>query len=81
MEHIIETHSPGAPARILAQHTGDSNKLPKPPLPPKPSRIHKPVLPPKPTRGVVSRPSSPTSDEHLQGRENILQIIVQTCPS
>ncbi|ORZ19841.1 ras guanine nucleotide exchange factor domain-containing protein [Absidia repens] len=70
MEHIIETHSPGTPARILAQHTGDSNKLPKPPLPPKPSRIHKPVLPPKPARGVISRPSSPTSDEYLQDKSS-----------
>lgn len=70
IEHIIETHSPGTPARILPQHTGDSTKIPKPPLPPKPSRIHKPVLPPKPIRGVISRPSSPTSDEHLQDKSS-----------
>ncbi|KAI8334950.1 ras guanine nucleotide exchange factor domain-containing protein [Chlamydoabsidia padenii] len=71
LEHIIETHSPGAPTRIPTQHTGDSTKFPKPPLPPKPSRIqNKPFLPPKPSRGMVSRPSSPTSDEHLQDKSS-----------
>ncbi|KAI8081606.1 ras guanine nucleotide exchange factor domain-containing protein [Halteromyces radiatus] len=70
MEHIIETHTPGTPARLQPQHTGDSQKFPKPPLPPKPSRIHKPVLPPKPVRGVVSRPSSPTNDDYLQDKSS-----------
>ncbi|KAI8342090.1 ras guanine nucleotide exchange factor domain-containing protein [Chlamydoabsidia padenii] len=71
MEHIIETHSPGAPTRIPAQHTGDSVKFPKPPLPPKPTRIHnKPNLPPKPTRNALSRPSSPTNDDYLQDKSS-----------
>ncbi|KAI7874898.1 ras GEF [Lichtheimia hyalospora FSU 10163] len=55
IEHIIDTHSPSKnqiPEPIVP-------KSPRPPLPPKPSRIQKPVIPPKPIRPA---PSSPIKD-------------------
>ncbi|CAO3615644.1 unnamed protein product [Cunninghamella echinulata] len=73
IENIIESHTPGIPTKIQPQNTGDSQKFPKPPLPPKPSRIHKPVLPPKPTRNVPinsSSSSTTTNDEYLQDKSS-----------
>ncbi|RCI03285.1 Ral guanine nucleotide dissociation stimulator-like 1 [Rhizopus stolonifer] len=56
IEDMIEHHSPSA----VQQHDA---KIPRPPLPPKPSRIQKPLVPPKPVH-VNSRPSSPTLKEN-----------------
>ncbi|ORX62883.1 ras GEF [Hesseltinella vesiculosa] len=66
MEQIISSHSPMAPQQ--PQLTGDSIK--KPPVPPKPSRMHKPNVPPKPVRGHLSRPSSPSLEDHLQDKSS-----------
>jgi hypothetical protein len=74
IETIIETHSPTAYKTISRQTTGDSKNAPRPPLPPKPSRIQKPVIPPKPSR-VTSRPTSPTlnkPESELQGEYMII---------
>lgn len=54
IENIIEHHSPAAFTTISRQTTGDS-KAPRPPLPPKPSRMQKPTVPPKPSNKLNTK--------------------------
>ncbi|KAI8367268.1 ras guanine nucleotide exchange factor domain-containing protein [Blakeslea trispora] len=70
IESIIEHHSPST-----IQHT--DAKIPRPPLPPKPSRMQKPLVPPKPSVHANSRSSSPTFTKEDELQDNSPDNIIR----